>query len=180
MILKKYYKEVSYYAYNNKIMSSVVSNNRDQTFNKLNKIIKDVAIAKMIEESIFKFTEDYCEDQGAPFLFDSIYENKTNDLLINLSNKDKILLSSILEKSIDPKELAFLKPEELNPDKYEKILKKKEIANYKKNNKATTNIFKCSKCKSRKCTVHQQQTRAGDEPMTTYVTCQECGHVFKF
>ena len=42
----------------------------------------------------------------------------------------------------DAKKLAFLKPEELNPEKFEKIIKKKEIEEHKKNNKATTNAFK--------------------------------------
>ena len=121
-------------------------------------------------------------EQGTAFLFESIYDNKKNDILVNINNKsyNKTLLDNIKKGKIDPENLAFLKPEELDPDKYETIIKKKELAEYKKNNKATTDIFKCSKCKSRKCTVHQQQTRAGDEPMTTYVTCQECGHVFKF
>ncbi|VVU94722.1 Transcription factor S-II (TFIIS) [seawater metagenome] len=159
---------------------SISSDSRDTCINELNVVINDINIAKKIESGLYNFTKVYCEDQGAPFLFDSIYENKKNDILVNLKSSENVLLSSILDGNINPEELAFFKPEELNPDKYETILKKKEIADYKKNNKATTNIFKCSKCKSRKCTVHQQQTRAGDEPMTTYVTCQECGHVFKF
>ena len=153
---------------------------RDETVNKLFSLLKNKEIATAIEKGIHKFTHEYCEDQGAPFLFDSIYENKTNDLLLNLKTTENVLINHLKEGKINPEELAFLKPEELNPDKYETIIKKKEIADYKKNNKATTDIFKCSKCKSRKCTLHQQQTRAGDEPMTTYVTCQECGHVFKF
>ena len=73
-----------------------------------------------------------------------------------------------------------MKPEELNPDNFEKIIKKKELEQYKKKNRATTNAFKCSKCKQRKCTVEEKQTRSGDEPATTFVTCMECGHQFKF
>jgi transcription elongation factor S-II len=160
---------------------SVSSDTRKQTILAINTFIKDKGISEKIENSIFNFTQNYCEDQEASFLFDSIYENKKNDILVNFKSKENnSLLKNIEEGKINPVELAFLKPEELNPEKYEKILKKKEVAEYKKNNKATTDIFKCSKCKSRKCTVHQQQTRSGDEPMTTYVTCQECGHVFKF
>jgi len=155
---------------------------RNNTTINLDKFIKDKSISKKIEESIYKFTTDYTEHHGTPFLFESIYQNKLNEILRNLDDKsdNKTLLENIKKGTINPEQLAYLKPEELDPDKYEPIIKKKELEEYKKNNKATTDIFKCSKCKSRKSTVHQQQTRAGDEPMTTYVTCQECGHVFKF
>ena len=40
-------------------------------------------------------------------------------------------------------------------------------------------LFKCGKCKSTKTTYYQMQTRSADEPMTTYVTCLECGNRWK-
>lgn len=40
-------------------------------------------------------------------------------------------------------------------------------------------LFKCGKCKSKKTDFYQLQTRSADEPMTTYVTCKECGHRWK-
>lgn len=36
---------------------------------------------------------------------------------------------------------------------------------------ATCDLFQCSKCKERKTTYFQLQTRSADEPMTTFVTC---------
>jgi transcription elongation factor S-II len=33
---------------------------------------------------------------------------------------------------------------------------------------AATDIFKCGRCKQRKCTYYQMQTRSADEPMTTF------------
>ncbi len=33
--------------------------------------------------------------------------------------------------------------------------------------KATTDQFQCGKCRQRKCTYYQMQTRSADEPMTT-------------
>ena len=73
-----------------------------------------------------------------------------------------------------------MKPEELNPDKYENIIKKREMEEYKKKNTSGTSVFVCSKCKKSNCQVSQKQTRAGDEPPTTFVTCLECGYTFKF
>lgn len=45
---------------------------------------------------------------------------------------------------------------------------------------AETDMFKCGKCKSRKCRYRQMQTRSADEPMTTFVTCSNCGNRWKF
>ena len=35
---------------------------------------------------------------------------------------------------------------------------------------ASTNMFKCARCKKNQCTYFQMQTRSADEPMTTFVT----------
>jgi DNA-directed RNA polymerase subunit M/transcription elongation factor TFIIS len=40
-------------------------------------------------------------------------------------------------------------------------------------------LFKCRKCKSVKTAYYQMQTRSADEPMTTYVTCRNCGLKWK-
>ncbi|EIJ88466.1 transcription elongation factor S-II [Nematocida parisii] len=45
---------------------------------------------------------------------------------------------------------------------------------------AETDIFFCTKCKQRKCTYRQLQTRSADEPMTTYVHCVVCKNNWKF
>ncbi len=44
---------------------------------------------------------------------------------------------------------------------------------------AATDIFKCGKCKQRKCSYYQMQTRSADEPMTTFVTCLVCDNRWK-
>jgi len=45
---------------------------------------------------------------------------------------------------------------------------------------AVTAMFLCGRCKQRKCTYFQMQTRSADEPMTTYVTCTVCNNRWKF
>ncbi|KAG7085565.1 hypothetical protein E1B28_003121 [Marasmius oreades] len=45
---------------------------------------------------------------------------------------------------------------------------------------AETDAFQCSRCKQRKCRYRQAQTRSADEPMTTFVTCTNCGNRWKF
>lgn len=49
----------------------------------------------------------------------------------------------------------------------------------KKAAQKTEGFFTCKKCKSKKTTFYQQQTRGADEPMTNFVTCLDCGHQMK-
>lgn len=44
---------------------------------------------------------------------------------------------------------------------------------------ATTDMFRCGRCKQRKTTYYQMQTRSADEPMTTFVTCVNCDNRWK-
>jgi len=41
-------------------------------------------------------------------------------------------------------------------------------------------VFRCSRCKTRKTTYTLAQTRSADEPMTTFVSCLNCGRNWKF
>ena len=134
-----------------------------------------------LETGIYEFSKSYAIDNNTPYLVESIYADKLNQLICILkSDKLASILKSLKNKDFEAKSIAFLKPEELNPEKFEKIIKKKELEEHKKNNKATTNAFKCSKCGKRKCVVEEKQIRSGDEPATVFVECKECGHKFSF
>jgi DNA-directed RNA polymerase subunit M/transcription elongation factor TFIIS len=153
---------------------------RDQFITKLKKLFSE-NIANQIEPSVFNFSKEYAVTNDTPYLLDSIYDNKSDEVIAQLLNKESnYLVKAVKDKKIDPEKLAFMKPEELNPDKYDSIIKKQQMTEYKKNNTEGSNIFTCSKCKKSKCSVTTKQTRAGDEPPTTFVNCLECGHTFKF
>jgi len=132
-------------------------------------------LAKHVEQSILNFSNDYAFVNSTPFLTESIYDTKLEEI-INAIEK----YPSLVKNVDDAINIAFLKPEELNPDNLEKLLEKKEIEEFKKNNIKSSSAFKCSKCGKSKCSVTQKQTRAGDEPATTFVSCLECGYNFSF
>ena len=44
---------------------------------------------------------------------------------------------------------------------------------------SATDQFSCPRCKARKANYVQVQTRSADEPMTTFITCLECGKKWK-
>ncbi len=146
----------------------------------ITKVVGD-KIAKDIENSIYNYSKEYAEIQDTPYLLQQIYDDKSQQILCQLLNQNSdYLTKSLKDKKIDGKKIAFMKPEELDPEKYENIIKKREMEEYKKNNTSGTSAFTCVKCKKARCQVSQKQTRAGDEPPTTFVTCLECGHAFKF
>jgi len=43
-----------------------------------------------------------------------------------------------------------------------------------------SNSMTCGKCKQSKVAYTQAQTRAADEPMTTFCECMNCGNRWKF
>lgn len=159
--------------------------NRDKIIDKINKILSKhkITSGKDIENSIFEFTKEYTEINDTPsFLVQSIYDSKCEEIINLLNNKESdFLIKSLKNNKIDPNKIAFLKPEELNPEKYENIIKKNEMVEFKeKNAKVGTTAFTCAKCKKQNSEVTQKQIRSGDEPPTVFVKCLECGHTFKF
>ena len=128
-----------------------------------------------VEKSILIFSNEYANMYEMPSFADSIYDTKLEEIINSLKNHPELI-----KTKEDAEKIAFLSPSELNPDNYEKLIKKKEIEEYKKNDVKSSSAFKCSKCKKSKCSVTQKQIRAGDEPATTFITCLECGHNFSF
>ena len=152
--------------------------NRQNTKKELNIIIKNEKIINNIELSIFNFTNEYIKLNNVPsFLFDEIYENKSKEI-IKIIEVNKNIINLINENKILPENIAFMKEEELIPDKYEDIIKKKELNKLSSNKKGST-AFECKKCHERNVEITQKQTRAADEPPTTFITCLNCGNKFR-
>lgn len=43
----------------------------------------------------------------------------------------------------------------------------------------TSDLFRCARCNQRRVTYFQMQTRSADDPMTTFITCTNCGNRWK-
>uniref|UniRef100_A0A0K8TRH6 Transcription elongation factor n=1 Tax=Tabanus bromius TaxID=304241 RepID=A0A0K8TRH6_TABBR len=117
---------------------------------------------------------------------DMKYKNRVRSRVANLKDpKNPTLRSNFLCGAIAAQKLAKMTPEEMASDEMKKLREKfvKEAINDAQ--LATvqgtkTDLLKCGKCKKRNCTYNQIQTRSADEPMTTFVLCNECGHRWKF
>jgi transcription elongation factor S-II len=152
---------------------------------KLDIIIKNNKISTNLEKGIFNFSLKQCEEKKlikkwSNEYFIIIYIQKLKTILFNLSNEE--LYNKIINKEIKSHEVAFMTHQELRPDLWNELLELKKIKDENKftpNIEASTDDFTCGKCKSKKCTFYQLQTRSADEPMTTFVTCLDCGNRFK-
>lgn len=112
--------------------------------------------------------------------FVQIYLDHLRSIYNNLSNEK--LIEKVSNGEIKAHELAFMTHYEMSPEKWEDLIKAKSIRDknkYEQNIEAMTDIFTCRKCRSKKCTFYQLQTRSSDEPMTIFVTCLVCGNRFK-
>lgn len=95
------------------------------------------------------------------------------------------LVYRLLNKEVSSQDLVHLPPEMLWPDGphsqaiFKARAKDMQLEALKAKEEDYTGLFKCGKCKSVKTTYYQMQTRSADEPMTTYVTCKNCGNRWK-
>lgn len=117
---------------------------------------------------------------------DMRYKNRIRSRIANLKDtKNPTLRLNFLAGAIPASRLASMTAEEMASNEMKKLREqfKKEAINDAQ--LATvqgtqTDLLKCGKCKKRNCTYNQIQTRSADEPMTTFVLCNECGNRWKF
>ena len=148
---------------------------------KIKKFLKKTSEVNKIEQSILDYANKLAFDEDCLIL---TYNNKLDDIIMNLDPKSELkndyLLEAIKNKEIDLKQIAFLAPHKLFPNRWKKIIDRRNLIEYKKTNPTTTDIYTCYKCGKKKCTVYQMQTRSADEPMTTFVTCLVCENKWNF
>ena len=113
--------------------------------------------------------------------FVCIYLNHLKSIFINLK-KNKEIIDNVNNGLLKPHLIAFMTHQEFCPEKWEPLIQakiKRDKNKFEVNIEAATDTFKCRKCRSTKTTYYQMQTRSADEPMTTFVTCIDCGQRWK-
>lgn len=156
---------------------------RNEKKNLLLQFIKIEDKSEILEDSIYKYTQEYCNINDVNEYFEDIYIEKFNEILENINGTiSNNFISNFInnEDNVNISKIPYMTPDELYPDNWKKIKSKLDLIKDKQKNMATTDIFTCKKCKKNRCTVHQMQTRSADEPMTTFVTCIVCNNTWKF
>ena len=158
---------------------------RNNIKDKLNYIINDKNISENLEKGIYNFSIEFSKEKNiikkwSNNVFVTIYLQKLKIILYNLKNET--ILNNLKKKKFKAHELAFMTHQTLRPDIWNSMIEEKKIKDENKFSpklEASTDDFTCHKCKSKKCSYYQLQTRSADEPMTTFVTCLNCNARWK-
>ncbi|KAH6619717.1 transcription elongation factor S-II [Chaetomium sp. MPI-SDFR-AT-0129] len=114
------------------------------------------------------------------------YRSKIFGLMTSLKRKDNAELGRrVMRGDIEPEKFVIMTDEELASD-----AQRERDAELERENMLTAQVpmaqksisdsLQCSKCKQKKVSYSQAQTRSADEPMTTFCECTVCGNRWKF
>ena len=160
-----------------------------ERFSSLLGLPPDDTIVINLEKNILNYITDRSREIGQTPAWDNhkfatMYKQKFLQLQYNLKNSP-VLKGWITDKRIKTKDVITLGPQDLWPngpyaktmeDRIVKEMQKAYLANEAKNQEG---FFTCNRCKSKKTTYYELQTRSADEPMTVFVTCHNCGKHWK-
>lgn len=147
--------------------------------------------AKDLEIGIYNYAIDYCTQRKIPCNwlspgFEQVYLCKARQLYANINPdtyvQNKRLLYRLREKEMMPHELSSMKREQLYPERWQAIMDRALVLlknAYEPRMIAMTDQYTCGKCKKKKITYYELQTRSADEPTTHFFTCLNCGHRWK-
>tara|TARA_B100000242_G_scaffold283541_1_gene245920 strand:+ start:2818 stop:3324 length:507 start_codon:yes stop_codon:yes gene_type:complete len=157
---------------------------RENIVKKINAKLDDELMSRNMEKGIYNYAIK--ESNSKKIIkkwenpqFSQIYIDRVRSIYLNL-NED--IINQIKSKVVKAQIVASMTHQELCPDKWEQLINEKiqrDKYKYETTIEAATDTFTCRKCKSKKCTYYQMQTRSADEPMTTFVTCIDCGNRWK-
>lgn len=145
---------------------------------------RDDSLHLALETSVYNYTIRACKDKTSlnwdnP-AFVKEYCTKARSISFNLKNpRNPELLQGLIRGDYTTRELVDMSHIQMFPAIWEEALAKSQKTVATEAPKED-GMFMCGKCKSYKTTYHQLQTRSADEPMTTFVTCLDCGKRWKF
>ena len=159
-------------------------NRKDETF------LKDIAID--IEKGVYNKTINLTKQKNIPRKWDNkifldLYKAAAISVYSNLNSKSYIKNDRLFKRLVDGEfsgyELATMKHQQSFPEIWKSLIDEKSKRDrylYEINKEMATDQYQCGRCHKRLCTYFQLQTRSADEPMTTFVTCLNCGKRWKF
>lgn len=158
---------------------------RKNVSQKFQNIINDEILSINIEKGVFNYSLKEASSKKIIKKWDNprfvqLYLDRLRSIYINLKNEE--FLNQIINSEVTPQSLAFMTHQEMNNSRWRKLIEKKMVRDANKYNndiQASTDMFTCKKCKSKRCTYYELQTRSADEPATIFVTCLDCGKNWK-
>jgi len=146
-------------------------------YTNLIEIIPDKNICVEIIEEVLNYSREF--EQNNYFIINNKLKEVFNKL--NYIFNNNLVLDLVINSKLTPHKLVYMKPSELS-DKFNTLNKQSiqelEIDMLKTPMNQTTK-FKCPKCKKNQCSFIEKQIRSADEPMTAFITCNNCNYNWK-
>lgn len=148
-------------------------------------------LCQSIEKGVYNKTMLFSDQKNIPKKWDNsiflnMYKVFSIEVYTNLDKESYIgnerLFERLINNEFDAYELATMEPHYLFPEHWKPYIdekSKRDRTLYEINKEMATDVYQCTRCKKRECTFYQLQTRSADEPMTTFVTCINCGKRWK-
>lgn len=133
-------------------------------------------LAKTVELSVFTNNKSKT---------DQLYRRRMQVLFLNLKDTKNNLRSRVVSGEITAERLATMETSEMASAERRKqdqqiIAQNEKDSMMPKSEKSISDQLTCGKCGKKRVSYTQAQTRSADEPMTTFCTCELCGHRWKF
>jgi hypothetical protein len=154
---------------------------RKNIVSKIKEFLEDETKSINLEKGIFNYSVKEANSRKIikkwenPF-FAQIYIDHLRSIYTNLKNPE--LLEMVRTGEIPSQQLAFMTHQEMNHEHWRSMIDRKmkrDASKFTTNVQASTDMFTCRKCKSKRSSYIEMQIRSADEPATIFVTCLDCG-----
>lgn len=147
--------------------------------------------AKDTEIGIYNETIDFANANRIPLSWASehfmeAYLAKARSVFANMYSDSYIKNVSLMERLKDaeffPHEIASMSREHVFPERWREIRERQDRvlqSAYENTEVAMSDQITCGKCKKRKVSYYEKQTRGADEAGTIFYTCLVCGNKWK-
>jgi transcription elongation factor S-II len=158
---------------------------RKNIVEKISEVLEDEKNSINLEKGVFNYAIKEANSRKIikkwenPY-FAQIYIDRLRSIYVNLKNPE--LLTLVKSGELAPQTLAFMTHQEMDHEHWLSMIERKmtrDASKFTTNVQASTDMFTCRKCKSKRCTFYEMQIRSADEPATIFVTCLDCGKNFK-
>jgi DNA-directed RNA polymerase subunit M/transcription elongation factor TFIIS len=149
-----------------------VHGNEEKISTNIEKAIFNYAIKESGQRKIIKKWEN-------PY-FVQLYLDRLRTIFTNIDYPE--IIRQIYSCELSTQNFVFMTHQEMNPERWSELIQqkiKRDASKFNTNIEASTDMFTCKKCKSKKCTYYELQTRSADEPATIFITCLDCGKHWK-
>lgn len=147
--------------------------------------------ARAVEVGVYNAAIDLAESESvalawASDAFREAYMAKARGVFANLCEDSHVgnakLLARMRAGEFRPHELGTMARERMFPERWSDIIEEETLRNqhaFEVKLIPKTSMVVCGKCKSKKITYFELQTRSADESMTCFFTCLSCGKRWK-